>query len=171
MNAKEISVRAVTAEDAAELRSLASQCEPLDIHTPYTYWVLCTFFGEQCFIMYDGEVPIGFISSITSKATTFIWQIGLRLEYRGHGLSRRLIESVANYAKVHAQRMLVTIAAENEASRNAFEHFCRSNGLVMSECGSMEIKDHIDPDFYEKEIEYEIKEPQKVKGSFEKCVI
>lgn len=156
LNTKEFSLRAVTAADAAVLRSLAAQCKPLDVHTPYTYWVLSAFFGKQCFIMYNGETPIGFISSITSEDTTFIWQIGLLKEYRGYGLSQRLIEAVADYAKKQTRRMCVTIAAANKSSKRAFEGFCGRNGLTMNECETIEVKDLIDPNFYESEVAYEI---------------
>src|SRR5690606_20196666 len=43
-------IRPTGPDDATLLRSLARRCPPLDLHTPYTYWVQATYFGDTCFV-------------------------------------------------------------------------------------------------------------------------
>ncbi len=126
------SVRTVTEADHALLHRLAEACPPLDVHTPYTYWVLCTRFPETCFVLlHDGE-PAGFLTAVRSARELFIWQIGLLPAWRGQGLSQLLIHSAVSAAR-QGEAIRVTIAPDNLASLGAFQGYCRKHGLSWTE--------------------------------------
>lgn len=144
-------IRKATEKDSAKLRALANRCFPLDVHTPYTYWVLCTQ-SESNFILMDHDKEIGFITSIQSKDHVFIWQIAILEEYRSLGLSKMLIHSVFAYGVERGiSEFVVTIAPENQRSFNAFYSYCQKEGYSFEKKGQMSIYDYIDIDFHETE--------------------
>ena len=150
-------LRSVKEKDASTLRFLAMHCEPLDVHTPYTYWVVAKHYGDGSFILVDNENPIGFIMTVETDSSLFVWQIGILHEYRGRGLSQRLIEAVFNYAVQKQKNMEVTIAEDNLASYSAFLHFCNHKNIGFDKLRLVEIRDLEDISFKEDEIMYRIK--------------
>lgn len=146
----------VKEKDASTLRFLAMHCEPLDVHTPYTYWVVAKHYGDGSFILVDNEKPIGFITTVETDSLLFVWQIGILHEYRGRGLSQRLIEAVFNYAVQKQKNMEVTIAEDNLASYSAFLHFCNYKNIGFDKVRKVEIRDLEDISFKEDEIMYRI---------------
>lgn len=152
-----IKVREIKESDYIILRKIANDCKVLDLHTSYTYWVICKFFGDNSFIIeYDGII-VGYIMCLYCKDTLFIWQIGIIDNYRKKGLSQKLIKEVFKKAIDNKfNRVLITIDENNKDSFFAFSNFCNKNNLKMSNIGKIELKDFIDIDFYESEIIYEI---------------
>lgn len=102
-------LRSVKEKDASTLRFLAMHCAPLDVHTPYTYWVVAKHYGEGSFILEDNKNPIGFIMTVETSSSLFVWQIGILNGYRGKGLSQKLIEAVFDYATQRQKNMEVTL--------------------------------------------------------------
>ena len=154
MNTNSIYIRNANDKDAPLLRKLASLCPPLDIHTHYTYWFMCRFSDDNCFIAFERETPIGYITSVDTNQGVFIWQIGLILEKQGLGYSVLLIDKVVNHALSQNKRMIVTISRDNENSYQAFKKYCEKHSLSMTPCDELEITDIDDPDFCEKEVIY-----------------
>lgn len=152
----EIIVKNVEEKDASLIKHLALSCPPLDVHTPYTYWVLCRYFNKSCFVMYDGEAPIGYITAIDIDEGVFIWQIGVIESYRGRGYASLLIDKVYEYAGLKNLDMFVTIDKENKKSYNSFNGFCKKHNLKFEEIGSLSIDDFDDPLFNESEIIYKM---------------
>lgn len=148
-------IRNVTEADSMVLWELASKCRPLDLHTPYTYWVLCHYFSKQCFILEEEASPIGFISSVTTKDCVFVWQIGILEEYRKRKLSRLLLQAVFSFAKGEGMKLQTSISQENNASKAAFNGFCHSNNLSLYQIGELNLKTN-DGTFSESETLYEI---------------
>lgn len=146
------SICKVTGADSALLRKLASECAPLDLHTPYTYWVISSQFGDSCYILYDEDRPVGFITSLSTAKGLFIWQIGLLEEYRGKGLSAVLIDSVFKFAEAALiGELSVTIAPENLNSFNAFNNYCAHNGYSFEKSDTLHLSDYLESDFFETE--------------------
>ncbi len=53
---EEIEIRNVREDEDGVLQSLALACGgTLDVHTPYTYWVLTHYFAEYCFVAVERE--------------------------------------------------------------------------------------------------------------------
>lgn len=150
-------LRHVEEKDAPSLRFLAMHCAPLDVHTPYTYWVVANHYGDGSFILEDNGKPIGFIMTVETASFLFVWQIGVLHEYRGKGLSQILIEAVFGYAAQKQKNMEVTIAEDNIASYSAFSHFCNHKNIRFDEVRLVEVRDLEDHSIKEDEIMYRIK--------------
>ena len=148
------SLRNVTENDAATLRSLAKRCPPLDLHTPYTYWVIAKYFSDSSFILEQDGHPVGFITALDTPSGVFVWQIGILEDHRGSGLSRLLIDAVFDYARGASKRIEVTIAEKNTESKAAFMSACENAGGVMEAVGRVVVRDIDDPDFCEEETCY-----------------
>jgi L-2,4-diaminobutyric acid acetyltransferase len=145
-----ISLRQVAPGDATLLHSLARACPPLDLHTPYTYWVQATYFGEISFLASEDSSPVGFITSILSGERQLIWQIGILETHRGRRLSQLLIDEVIKGALARAQKRIeVSIAPDNLASLLAFEAYANRNSLNMHKIGEISLSDPLDPGFRE----------------------
>lgn len=154
----ELIIKPVTEKDSALLRHLAVNCPPLDVHTPYTYWVVANFFGEYSFIAYDKEKPVGYIMCIVKDDMLFVWQIGIVADYRCKNYSSLLLKAVFDKAlESKIGTISVTIAKENTASYNAFFAFCKRNGYSIQRYKNVKISDIDVPSFNEEEIMYLIK--------------
>lgn len=151
------SIRSVTGADASVLHLLATQCPPLDVHTPYTYWVLTHMFSDGCFVAeVDGD-SVGFVTTVRKGTVAFLWQIGVRETHRGTGLSTRLIAQVVSWARTHnITTIQLSIDPGNEASTMAFRSFCSAHGLVMRQIGKLDLTVEADPTFAEHEDIFEI---------------
>lgn len=145
-------IRNITQNDSELLRNLCTQCPPLDIHTPYTYWVISRYHNESSFLLLDDNKPVGYILSLDTKEKVFFWQIGILKEYRGKGYSQALIGKIMEYAKDKNKDVEVTIAENNSASNSAFIKYCKDNNWTISKNGICELHASDDSDFYEKEI-------------------
>lgn len=142
-------------QDAVLLHSLARKCPPLELHTPYTYWVLAALFGGGCFIAELDSNPVGFITSVVARDRQLIWQIGVLPNYRRYGLSQLLIDAVVQSARVDDRKGIeFSIAPENVASFSAFKTYADRNGLVINEIGALRLTDPLNPDFHEFESVY-----------------
>lgn len=139
------------------MRWLAQQCFPLDVHTPYTYWVNASYYSQCCFLLEDDEKPIGYIMAIDAPMVVFIWQIGILKEYRKKGLSYALISSCMDYAVSVEKNIELTIAYDNDSSYAAFKTACQKRNLSMEKLEQIEVLDMADHSFKETEIKYLIK--------------
>lgn len=153
---EKLAIRNVVESDNAILRYMAGKCSPLDVHTLYTYWIICKFYSKGSFILLSDDQPAGYIMSIETGEEVFVWQIGLLSEYRGKGYSNMLIDKVISYARAMNKNVGVSIALANKASYGAFSSYCRSNGLSFENDGSLSIRDMIDSSNDEDEQIYKI---------------
>jgi len=150
-------IKSCNSKDALLLRNLAKQCKPLDIHTHYTYWIICKFFGDSCFIISNENNPIGYIMTIVKNNILFIWQIGILKEYRGNHYSKILLDSVKQYAiNNNYSKILVSISPNNKSSYYTFQNYCNHNNLTIIKLNDyVDINDK-DENFVEFEYLYEI---------------
>lgn len=144
-----ISIIQATPSDHTLIKELASSCAPLDQHTGYTYWTLLRYNSDTCFIAYNDNTPIGFITGFCKEQTGFIWQIGVLPDYRKKGISGLLIATmVRRFKSLGASRIETTIDKSNKASYKAFQSYCKTNNIIMRAIA--------DSNMYENEIIYEI---------------
>lgn len=120
-----IEIRNLSGLDTDLVHALAQELPPLDVHTMYTYWNILENFGDSCFVATDSDLPVGLV---TSHPTTnpsdewFLWQIGVRTEYRGNGIADRLQDCVVAVARdAGASALRTTIDQTNLASLHIFE--------------------------------------------------
>lgn len=130
-----ITIRQATEDDGPTLMQLAYDCDPLDKHTEYTYWLLTHFASDSCFIAYsEAKKPIGFISGFEHDGTGFIWQLGLLPAYRKQGIAQFLILNLTNrFFSLGCTSFEVTISSENKSSLSTFRQFCKDNHFQMAQ--------------------------------------
>lgn len=126
-----IIIEKVTSFDDVILKDLASRCKPLDIHTQYTYWVMCNYCQECSNIIKVNDEIAGFIMCVTNNDVIFIWQVGVLPEFRRKGLSQMLIEEVFESAKYQNKKIQFTVLEENKASYNSFKKLCDKHGKSL----------------------------------------
>lgn len=137
-----ITIRPVTEADAVLLRQLAVRCPPLDVHTHYTYWVLCHLAQNGCFIAEDDGQPVGFTTSLRDGDAFFLWQIGILPSHRGAGLASRLISAVSDHARrQHVTNLEFSIDPANVPSLTAFTAFAAHNGSSLTGIGRVDLHD------------------------------
>ncbi|MBW1721326.1 MAG: GNAT family N-acetyltransferase [Deltaproteobacteria bacterium] len=153
-------IRMCREEDVDAVRRFVERTRPLDLHSPFTYWVLLRYFPETCFIMEDGEKVVGFISGVTSSRERdlfYLWQIGIDPGLRGKGYAERLIHRILDAAREKGcRRLQVTIAPDNPASLKAFSRFASNSGLTMERVGAADFFDSISGKRYFEDI-YEMR--------------
>ncbi len=153
----DITIRSVTENDASLLHSLATSCPPLDVHTPYTYWVLTHMFRDGCFVAMDGDKPVGFVTTVRKGDRAFLWQIGVLATHRSRKISTTLIESVVAWARDNGlTRVEMSIDKNNAASLGTFRAFAAANGLGFSAVGDVHLTIESDPSFSEDEDIYSL---------------
>ena len=114
-----IRLRKINSKDAELLQKLAAECGTLDIHTIYTYWVMCNYF--KGYILELDNIPVGYITSVENETHLLIWQIGVLKKYRGHGYSQLLIDALV--ADIENKIIQVTIDKNNKESNGAFRKY------------------------------------------------
>lgn len=137
--------RPVTDGDAALLLHLARSCPPLDVHTGYTYWVICHLYRETAFVLEEGGRPVGYVMAVPHGRVLFVWQVGIQEEYRGLGLAGRLFDALAMASRGRFDLLELTISPDNAASLGAFNSWCRNAGLLVDAVGPIRVPEHEEP--------------------------
>lgn len=131
-----MTIRNVNESDAELLQELAWKCDDVDIHTIYTYWVICRYFSNISFLMFDNGKPVGYIMAVENTKEVLIWQIGILKEYRKQKLSYSLIDAVmANCYK----DVYVSIADSNISSKSAFRSYAAKNNYLFEAAGRIDL--------------------------------
>lgn len=135
--------RFVQVKDYELLRDLAYRCKPLDLHTPYTYWVCCNYFPDFCIVLEnENNTPIGYIMGLVQNNTAFVWQIGILEEYRGKKCSVFLLDTFIKSCKTHGiDRFQTTIDPLNQNSNSAFKNYAFSHSYSWTQVGELTVKD------------------------------
>jgi L-2,4-diaminobutyric acid acetyltransferase len=131
ISASELTYRKLGEQDCAEVQGVVVDCPPLTLHTPYTYWVILSRSAELCIGAFEREDLVGMALAIpTLERRAFVWQIGVRPQFRGLHIGRHLLERIWQAAEQAGLGSLeTTIGADNEASAAAFSGFARANDL------------------------------------------
>ena len=152
-------ILSATGKDYLIFRETSKQCDYLGVHTPYSYWIACNYFGDSCFIIKENNDVAGTILTVRNKDTLFVWQIGVLKEYRNKGYSQVLYDCVLDYARKNGQcKIAMSIDLTNKASFNALASFCKRNNLSFKEAGFVDLKiPEENHNEYEQIIEIEVK--------------
>lgn len=119
-------------EQYEQIKKLAENCPPLDVHTTYTYWVLSRYFADTSFVLYENDEAIGFITAIANGNIGFIWQIGLLPKHQNQRLSFLLIDKVVQAFRNKGIKVIeLTIDADNKPSYAAFDSYCNKENLKL----------------------------------------
>lgn len=134
-------IRAVTGTDHTLLHQLAGACPPLDVHTPYTYWVAARMWGSTSFIAAVDGFPVGFALAVANlHGTMLLWQLGVLPGWRRRGVAAALADAVLAAADYHRmKRVDVTITADNTASLATIRAAASRTGWQVTRGGRMSV--------------------------------
>lgn len=135
---EEIEIRNVRRNEDGLLRSLALSCGgTLDVHTPYTYWVLTNYFAEYCFVAAGrGGKAVGFLTAVVNDGKALIWQAGVLPECAGRKIGQALLDCLIRRLRERGVSTAeTTIAGSNAASRALLLHYCERNKIPVKACG------------------------------------
>ena len=152
-------IRKCTVEDVDILRRFVDECKPLELHTPFTYWILFNYFSNLCFLMVEEGKIIGFISGVRSsldKEVAYLWQIGVSKSHRGKNYASLLIDQfIKSVIDLDCNKIQVSISPENQSSYNTFVKYAKENSYSFVKIGEVKYHDQLS-DKKEFEIVYQI---------------
>lgn len=154
----ELTYQRVMVDSSEAIQALVADCPPLTLHTPFTYWVILSRSPDLCIGAFaDGDL-VGVVLTIPSLArAAFVWQIGVRQEFRGQKVAHALLDRSWQAAKcVGLKGIEVTIDPQNKASTSMFKKFAEVNDLKMEVAGDVEIRDG-SGSLIERETEYRLR--------------
>lgn len=132
-----IGLRKPTVEDGAPLHALVRACEPLDRNSVYCNLLQCTHFADTCIVAEKEGELVGFVSGYRVPGAAyvyFLWQVGVAEAGRGHGLAKRMIQTILAREDCRGVTELqTTITPSNEPSRRLFASFAEAEGAGMEE--------------------------------------
>ena len=124
-NHHNMKIRTARPEDAGEIHGFIGKIEGLVQHPGHFYSIMARYFGDSFFLMEEDSRIIGLVWGFISQMDTdtlFLWQIGVAGEYRGKGVSYRLLDRFISYAREKGcMRVRATVETGNFASWKMFE--------------------------------------------------
>ncbi|MEZ6125484.1 MAG: diaminobutyrate acetyltransferase [Planctomycetaceae bacterium] len=133
-----IALRTPTLCDASEIWQLVRDSGVLDCNSAYLYLLLCRDFSDTCLVATVESRVVGFVSAYLLPAdsrTLFVWQIGVRSDWQGQGIGRRLLAGLVERVQVRSPVQFVeaTVTARNTASRKLFQSFADKSHVRLQE--------------------------------------
>lgn len=140
-------IRPMESGDIGAVRELIDICKPLDLHTPFTYWILSEYFNNTCMVLEDEGAIVGYAGGIKSSSMEgifYLWQIGLLPGYRGKGYFSLLLDRIIEEIKKSGCNALeFSVLSDNYQSINAFSGYAKKKGLPMGKRGSLRFYDKL----------------------------
>ena len=154
-----MNIRSIKEEDISEVRKLIDYCKPLDLHTPFTYWILAKYFNNTCLVLEDKDHIVGYVGGMKSTSNEdvfYLWQIGLMPEYRGTNCFQLLLDEAIKAAKLMGCRVLQFSAlSDNLQSIGAFSSYARKKSVILTKKDSLKFYDELEDEEFLEDI-YEL---------------
>jgi len=140
-------IRSLESRDIAAVRELIDYCKPLDLHTPFTYWILSEYFNNTCLVLEDEDIIVGYTGGMKSSSMEgvfYLWQIGLMPDYRGKGYFSMLLDKIIEKVKsLNCNYLEFSVLSDNYQSINAFSNYAKKKGLPIVKRGSLSFYDKL----------------------------
>lgn len=118
-------------EEGGAIHNLIQSSPPLDLNSPYAYYILCRDFSRHSIVADCGGIPAGYVSAYIrpdKSDTLFVWQVAVSPDFRGRGIGKRMLAAIVADLPPEVSFMETTISPSNTASQNLFHAFARSGG-------------------------------------------
>ena len=124
-----------TLDRVFEIHQLVEELEGLVHHPVHFYNIMIRYFGNSFFIAKENDKIIGFVWGFVSQTdpqVCFLWQIGVSANFRGKGISGKLLGSFIHFAAEKGCKLVrATVEPGNIASWKLFER----HGFEVSSTG------------------------------------
>lgn len=151
-----VKIRTIEERDISAVRELIDICKPLDLHTPFTYWILTEYFNNTCLVLEHENAIVGYAGGMKSSSKDgvfYLWQIGLLPDYRSKGFFGMLLDKVIEEIRsLGCDSLEFSVLWDNYQSINAFAKFAISKGLPMEKRGSLGFYDKLSHEEYKEDI-------------------
>ena len=132
-------IRPMTEADFPSVYELVKATGTLDVHTPYTYWVMLNLRTELTLVCErDGQMA-GFVAGLApfrELDEALVWQIGVWPHLQRRGVGAELIEAFTASALSQGFRYLcATITPSNQPSLQFFSALADRSGTDMQQSG------------------------------------
>jgi len=111
--------------DGAQIHDLIGRSPPLDLNSPYCYFLVCDHFADTSVVCVNQGRVIGFVSAYPPPGrsdTLFVWQVAVDASQRGTGLAGLMLSSLIARPECRDVTYLETsITPSNTASNRLFE--------------------------------------------------
>ncbi len=84
---------------------------------PYYIRLCCDFFGETCFLAFDGDRPIGYVLSFVKGNEVYCTTLAIRPEYQRTRCIVQLLRAFLNAIIDRAELCWFTVDEDNQAAR------------------------------------------------------
>lgn len=132
-----IRFRSPELKDGFRIHRLIERCKPLDLNSPYLYFLLSHHFNEYCVAAEAGSSLVGAVTAYRPPKTPdvlFIWQIAVDASMRGRGLGIKMLEHLLARDICRGIRFLeLTVSPSNTASRKLFTSLAKKLNAELSE--------------------------------------
>lgn len=132
-----LSLRPPRLSDGAAMHQLVKRCPPLDVNTPYAYFLLADHFGSTCCVAELGGAIAGLVTGYRPPKhpdALFVWQVAVGEEARGRSLAGRMILDILMRPENSGVRWIhTTVGPTNEPSRRLFQSVARKLGARIAE--------------------------------------
>lgn len=128
-------IKGTSPDWAPEIQAVCRECPPLDTYPLHIYAMCLRDFGNTCCLAVCGTRLAGFITGYKTgihPTLFFLWQIGVRKEWRKNGVAKNLLEKQMELAsEIGAKQIFVTVDPDNSPSLNFFKKagFFKKNDL------------------------------------------
>lgn len=133
-------IRPMEQADFPPVYDIVKSTGSLDVHTPYTYWVMLNLASHLAFVCErDGDV-VGFVAGLApfrEADEALVWQIGVRPDQQGKGIGTALLGKFTEAARGYGFGVLcITITADNAPSLQLFTSYAKRFGFTLDPAGA-----------------------------------
>ena len=132
---KRISVSTPTKNSGYAIYKLIERCQPLDLNSPYLYFIQSHYFQKTCAIATCSNDVIGFVSGFMDplkENTLFVWQVAIDEPFRGRGLAQTLINYILQQ-NLNTEFIETSITEDNLASQKLFNKLSKHLNTVITQ--------------------------------------
>lgn len=148
-------VRRAIKDEGALLWEIARDAGGVDLNSPYAYMMQCRNFYETCVIAEVFGTPAGFVTAHrvpNRPQTLFVWQVAVLPEFRGLGIGKRMLDTLADMSVCGGVRRLeATVTPSNKASEALFSGFAKDRNAELEISSGFDRDDFPDDEPQEQE--------------------
>lgn len=131
--------RNLDVKDVDAIKEIIKEGAPyLGLNGHYTYWMIATLYSDYSFVAEEDDKLYGFVTAmpVPEKHAVFVWQLGVGMYARKHGIAYQLLEHVWSVATAQKLPGIITsIDAKNKGSLKSFEKLSKHHALSMKPIG------------------------------------